>query len=108
MLRSNKIINQFPTVAIGGLKRMVMRLDIDKTDEPVREFLKALKVDKDQYIFESEGKPIGALVSLDILDCWTEREKRFSVYDRIWEKNKKVSAREVRKDVAEALKEIRQ
>lgn len=107
MLKPGNGANKFSVAKAGGIKRMVRRLNLDKADETVKEFIKNLNVDEDQYVFEFGGKPVGALVSLDILNWWKEREESFSVYDEIWESNKNVSAREVRKDVTEAVKAIR-
>ncbi len=79
---------------------MVKRLDINTLDEKTQAFLKSIQVEKEQYLLESNGKPILGVVAPDEV----ERAERFKVLDRVWAKNKESKSDEVRKDVAEALK----
>lgn len=79
---------------------MVKRVNIDTLDEKIQTFLKSIQIKKDQYLLESNGKPVLGVVAPDEV----QRIEHFRVLDRVWAKNKKSKADEVRKDVAYALK----
>ena len=82
---------------------MVKVLQFSDLDVKVQEFLNALNVSNDDYLVESNGKPLVGLVSSNEI----KRKKRFEVFDRDWERNQNVNDDEVERDIADAVSEVR-
>jgi len=55
-------------------------------------------------LLELKGKPFLGIVAPQEV----ERAERFRAYERIWTKNQKVKAKEVRRDVKEALRAVQE
>lgn len=88
---------------------MLKRVDLDKVDKKVKEFLKGLNVEKDQYILEMEGKPVAGLVAPSQLEKMARaKERLFETIEKIWDQNREVSAEQVERDVAEAVRMARE
>jgi len=61
-----------------------------------------------EYIIKRGKKPMAALIPLDEFESLKkQREADMKVFDRIREKGKKFSAKEIEKDVDNAVKNIR-
>lgn len=89
-------------------RTMVKRINLDKIDEKVKEFLMSLKLGEDQYILEVEGKPFAGLVAPEQAEKMVRaKEKLFEAVDKIWKRNKDVSAKKVQKDIADAVQAVR-
>ena len=80
---------------------MIKRLSIDRLEENVKAFLQGIELGNDQYLIEFEGKPLLGVVAPEKV----ERSERFAIYEQVWAKNKKVKAREVKEDIAQALRD---
>lgn len=100
-------INYFKTKE-KGVKTVLKRVNLDKVDEKIKRFIMSLKLDNDQYILETGGKPLVGLVSPAQLEKMSRaKERLFETVDKIWKKNKEVSAKQVQRDVADAVKAVR-
>ncbi len=63
---------------------------------------------KEIVIIERAGKPMVAVVPIDLYERWmAEREARFQVLDRIRARVPRLPEEEVRKDIEAALQAIR-
>ena len=88
---------------------MTKRLQIDDTPSQVKEFLKQLDVEKEEYVLEIAGKPVA-----DIVPPWQveqisqHREEILSLLCQSWERNRAVQEAEVKQTVTEAIREVRQ
>lgn len=81
---------------------MVKRLNIDELDKKTQAFLKSIQIDNEQYLLESNGKPVLGIISPEEV----ERSERFKVFDQVWIKNNEANEEEVREDISEALKAV--
>lgn len=91
------------------VRTMIKRIDLDKVDEKVRDFLLSLKLGEDQYILEVAGKPFAGLVAPAQAEKMARaKEKLFEAVDKIWKRNKDVSAKKIQKDIADAVQAVRQ
>ena len=71
------------------------------------ELLNGVYYNGDQLIIKNANKPLAAIIPIEIYDrLIKQREKAFSVLDRIWEKAPKVSE-EVKTDIEQAIAEVR-
>jgi hypothetical protein len=79
-----------------------------RIDEKVKEFLMSLKLGEDQYILEIEGKPFAGLVAPAQAEKMVRaKENLFKAIDKIWKRNKDVSAKKMQKDIADAVQAVR-
>jgi PHD/YefM family antitoxin component YafN of YafNO toxin-antitoxin module len=63
---------------------------------------------KDTIIVEQHGKPVVAMIDFDRYQLLTtKRERRFTVLDRVWAKNRAKSARAVYQDATQAVSLVR-
>jgi len=87
---------------------MLKRVNLDNVDERIRKFLLDLKLEEDQYILEVGGKPLAGLVDPAQVEKMSRaKEKLFETVDKIWKRNKKVSAKKVQNDIADAVRSVR-
>jgi len=62
-----------------------------------------------QFIIARRGKPMAAIVPISEYEKWERnREEFFNLIDKVWEANREVDPDTVERDVATALKEIRE
>jgi prevent-host-death family protein len=72
------------------------------------EILGLVHFGKDTVIVEKQGKPVVAIVDIDLYERWrAERDARLRVFDEIRKKNRGKSPAEVDRDVTEAISEVR-
>jgi len=72
------------------------------------EILGMVHYGKDTVIVEKQGKPMVAVIDIEQYEKWmAEREARFKVFDKIWAKNKDKDPKQVQRDVAKAIAEVR-
>ncbi len=91
-----------------GAGIMIKRINLDKIDEKVKEFLMSLKLGEDQYILEIEGKPFAGLVAPAQAEKMVRaKERLFETVDNIWKLNKDVSAKKMQKDIVDAVQAVR-
>ena len=63
---------------------------------------------KDTLIVEEQGEPVAAMMPFDRYQALTEKRNRlFAVIDRVWAKNKNVSAPQAIRDATQAVKHSR-
>lgn len=63
----------------------------------------------DEFVIERKGKALAVIVSFEEYERWQlRREESFAVYDRLWEANREFTPEQVEKDVAEAVKAVRE
>lgn len=73
------------------------------------EILGMVRFGKETVIVEKQGKPMVAIIDIDLYERWQEeRETRFKVLDEIRAKSRGKTPEEVEKDVAEAVSEVRE
>ena len=96
--------------------KMVKDVDLkDLTNTKLRNLLKSIKSD-DQYILKENGKPRAVLLSLDDLEVLKRAkankekawENLFANLKQVHALNPNVSEEQVHKDVAEAIRAVRQ
>ena len=74
----------------------------------LNEFLDRVYNNGDQLIVKQSDKPLAAIVPIQVYErLMKQREKAFSVLDRIWEKVPTVSEEEAQNDIEEAIAEVR-
>ena len=63
----------------------------------------------DEFVVEEDGRRIASWMPANEYERWKERRDRaFAVIDRIHERNKHLDPEEVERDVAEAVREVRE
>lgn len=63
---------------------------------------------KETVIVEKQGKPVVAIVDIDLYERWRAmRDARLGVFDEIRTRNRGKSPGEVERDVREAISEVR-
>lgn len=88
---------------------MAKRLQIDDTPSQVKEFLKQLDVEKEEYVLEIAGKPVAGIVPpWQVEQISQRREEILSLLRQSWERNRAVQEAEVKQTVTEAIREVRQ
>ena len=70
--------------------------------------LDGIYLNGDRLIIKHANKPLAAIVPIETYDAMLQqREKTFSVLDRIWEKAPAVSEEEAQADIEQAITEGR-
>jgi sulfur carrier protein ThiS len=88
---------------------MAKRLQIDDTPSQVKEFLKQLDVENEEYVLEIAGKPVAGIVPpWQVEQISQRREEILSLLRQSWERNRAVQEAEVKQTVTEAIREVRQ
>ncbi|GFP21438.1 hypothetical protein HKBW3S42_00589 [Candidatus Hakubella thermalkaliphila] len=63
----------------------------------------------DEFVIERKGKALAVIVPFEEYERWQlRREESFAIYDRLWEANREFTPEQVEKDVAEAVKAVRE
>ncbi len=87
---------------------MAKRLQIDDTPSQVKEFLKQLDVEKEEYVLEIAGKPVAGIVPpWQVEQISQRREEILSLLRQSWQRNRKVSKEEIKQAVSEAIQHVR-
>lgn len=61
-----------------------------------------------QIVIKRSGKPIAALISIQSYQQFMkQRDKRFSLLDRVWSKVPEISEDEVNRDIEDTIAEVR-
>ena len=87
-----------------------MRKEVSKFElqRKLNEFLDGVYNNGDQLIVKQSDKPLAAIIPIQVYKrLMKQREKAFSVLDRIWAKVPKVSEEEAQTDIEEAIAEVR-
>jgi len=72
------------------------------------EVMDQVRLKGDRFIVERNGRPMAAVVPLEVNEAYErDREYFFQLIRTIQQKNAKVSLRQVEKDVAKAVAEVR-
>ena len=87
------------------MRKEVSEFELQKK---LNEFLDGVYNNGDQLIVKQPDKPLAAIVPIQVYErLMKQREKAFSVLDRIWEKVPTVSEEEAQTDIEEAIAEVR-
>ncbi len=87
---------------------MTVRLGAKEARMNFAELLGRVKYGGETFIVERSGKAMAALVPVELYERWlAEREKAFSVIDRIWSEQPDIDPAEVEGDIAEAIEAVR-
>ncbi len=87
---------------------MAKRLPIDDTSAQVKDFLKRLDLEKEEYVLEMAGKPlVGVVPAWQVEKLSQKRAEVLALLDQSWERNRTVNENEVRQVVSDAIKEVR-
>ena len=87
---------------------MVKRISAKDARAQFSEILGMVHFGKETVIVEQQGKPMAAIIDIDLYELWQEeREARFRVLDEIRSKSRGKRPEEVEKDVAETVSEVR-
>ena len=87
-----------------------MRKEVSATElhRKLGELLDGVHRNGDRLIVKRANKPIAAIVPIEAYEeMLKQREKDFSVLDRIWEKVPTVSEEEAQADIEQAIAEVR-
>lgn len=88
---------------------MAKRISARDARAQFSEILGMVRFGKETVIVEKQGKPVVAIIDIDLYERWQEeREARFKVLDEIRSKSHGKTPEEVEKDVAEAVSEVRE
>ncbi len=88
---------------------MAKRISARDARAQFSEILGTVRFGKEAVIVEKQGKPMVAIVDIDLYERWQEeREARFKVFDEVRSKNRGRAPEEVEKEVAEAISEVRE
>ncbi len=91
-----------------GKETLTKRLQIDDTPSQVKEFLKQLDVEKEEYVLEIAGKPVAGIVPpWQVEQISQRREEILSLLRQSWQRNRKVSKEEIKQAVSEAIQYVR-
>ncbi len=72
------------------------------------ELLGRVKFGGETFIVERSGKPMAALVPVQLYERWLkEREEALTVFDRIWSQQPDSDPAEIEADIAEAIEAVR-
>ncbi|MCH7912973.1 MAG: type II toxin-antitoxin system Phd/YefM family antitoxin [Deltaproteobacteria bacterium] len=87
---------------------MVKRISAKDARAQFSEILGMVHFGKEAVIVEKQGKPMVAIVDIELYERWQEeREIRFGVLDEIRSKGRRKRPEEIERDVAEAVSEVR-
>ena len=91
------------------VRDMLKTISALKARKNLGELLEEVYYRGDQYIIERAGKPMAAVVPLAQLEAWqARREAFFTMVDEAREKNRKTKPATIEKEVAEAVRSVRQ
>ena len=87
------------------MKREISEVELQRK---FNELLEGVYHKGDRLIVKHADKPLAAIVPIQVYErLFKQREKAFSVLDRIWEKVPKVSEEETQDDIERAITEVR-
>ena len=87
---------------------MIKTITAMKARKNLGEVLEEVYYKGDQYVIERAGRPMAAIVPLAQLEAWqAQREAFFGTIDAVRKRNRKVSAKRIADEVAEAVQATR-
>lgn len=87
---------------------MVRKVNLDTVDEKIRNFLKKLKVEEDQYILETEGRPLlGVVAPWQVGEAREKKEKLLTMLREVWAKTTDIPQEKIEREVDEAVRAVR-
>lgn len=88
---------------------MIRTINALKARQNFGEMLEEVFYNKDHFIIKRRDKAMAVIVPISEYERWQrQREEDFSIFDEIREKNKGFSSEEVERDVALAIKKVRE
>jgi hypothetical protein len=87
---------------------MVQRFKVDDASIQVKDFIRALELEKGPCVVEIDGVPaIGVVPPWQVEKLSRDREEVLSLLRRSWERNRSVSEDEAERAITEAIREVR-
>ena len=87
---------------------MAKRLPLEDIPPQVKNFLKQLDLEKDEYILDLGGKSMVGIVSPRQVEQFSQRrEEILALLQQSWDRNRAVPEEEVRQAVSETIEEVR-
>jgi prevent-host-death family protein len=87
---------------------VIKKITAMKARQNLGEVLEEVYYKGDQYVIERAGKPMAAIVPLAQLEAWqAQREAFFGTIDAVRKRTRKVTAKRISDEVAEAVQEAR-
>ncbi len=87
---------------------MAKRISAKDARAQFSEILGRVHFGKETVIVEKQGKPMAAIIDIDLYELWQEeREARFGVLDEIRSKSRGKRPEEIENDIAKAVSEVR-
>ena len=88
---------------------MIKHLRVDDASPQVKDFLRQLDVERDEYVLEIGGKPVAGVVPpWQVKKLSQRREEILVLLHRSWERNRAAPEEEVDRAVTEAIQEVLQ
>lgn len=87
---------------------MLKSVNAVKARKNFGELIEEVYYQGDQFVVERQGKAMAAVVPLSILREWRkQRDEDLKIFDNIWARNPAVNEKELERDVAKAVAEVR-
>ncbi len=87
---------------------MQKQLGLSEARGQLSQIINGVQYDRDTYIISKQGKPVAAVVPLDVLEQWqTERDRLFEVMDEVHEQNQDLDPDELMEVILEAQQAVR-
>ena len=92
---------------------MVKAIDLNEAVRNFRQLLKDVSRGTNNYIVKDKGREMAVIISLSDFKSYTQRKEQskkrfFEMVDKIRERNKDVPFKQIEKDVAQAVSEVKQ
>ena len=95
------------TIDATGMQ-MVKRVNAIKARQNLGRMLEEVYYKGDQYVIERAGRPMAAVVPVwQIEERKKRRERFFGMVDQVWQKNKRVKAGTMEREVEAAVRAVR-
>lgn len=87
---------------------MIKRVTAIKARQNLGQLLEEVYYNGDRYIIERAGKPMAAVVPVQVLEAWQSRRERFFAFiDTIRQRNRNVKPGVIEREVAAAVRAVR-
>ena len=87
---------------------MQKQLGLSEARGRLTQIINGVLYDRDTYIISKQGKPVAAVVPLDVLEQWqAERDRLFEVMDEVHEQNQDLDPDELMEVILEAQQAVR-
>lgn len=92
---------------------MVKTIDIREADKNLKKLLEEVRSGANQYVIKDNGHELAVLISFNDFQHFTggkehSKKRFFEIVDKIRERNKDVPYEQIKKDVSQAVAEVKQ